>query len=246
MDAMQKKIISQVEERMIQCIKKDLGGSRKKRSHRRSSNEEEEEEEDDDEEEEEEEKSGDDDDDEEDDDGEKEQTGKKKRSRKGSTTVTVVARDNQDSATWPEIPAWAMSVSLNPNPRTIADIAREWNMGFNHGITISALEKKYKSKWRQKKTAMGQNISRMKIIMEALETQGGNKDKAIVRMQNELYNYFEATTEEEKNRCHVKKCIWSGEKNYVDQVLRPRRVGYKARQTALVERAGKRQKKVAV
>ena len=72
--------------------------------------------------------------------------------------------------------------------------------------------------------------------------KGGNEDKAIVRMQNELYNYFEATTEEEKNRCHVKKCIWSGEKNYVDQVLRPRRVGYKARQTALVERAGKRQK----
>lgn len=229
MDAMQKKMTSSLGDKISQCIKRELDRRKLKRSRTRSSDVEEEDDKDDE-----------DDEDNEDDDADA--AAAADNDDDGSTTVTVVAQDNQDIATWPESPTWAMSVKLNPNPQTIADVVREWKTGFNHGPSILGLKKKYKSKWCKKKAAMGQNISRMKIIMEALKTQGGNEDEAIVRMQNELYNFFEATTEEEKNQCHVKKCIWSGKKNYVDDMLRPCRVGYTARQTALVERAGKRQK----
>ena len=108
------------------------------------------------------------------------------------------------------------------------------------GPPLGKLEKKYSHRWRKGKTNMGQEINRRRIIMDALERyerDDGEDELPWQAMQEDLYSFFSATTEDEKVGLHQKKFI----KNYVDKKLRKERTGFAAR--SVLKSAARRKEK---
>jgi hypothetical protein len=128
---------------------------------------------------------------------------------------------------------------IQPKPTTIKEVHDEWEIGWNENPPLGTLEEKYpRGKWRTKRTALGQEIGRRRIIMTALhnaavERHCQSNDSGdititngdIDQLQQEVYVHKNATTEDEKSKARSYAAL----RSFVDKVLRPKQEGHSVR-----------------
>ena len=141
--------------------------------------------------------------------------------------------DKNDPATWPDSPEWVSELRL-VNAVSLIDLYDEWNYGYMKWPPLRLLEDIYPPRgnsWRKNRSsAFNANVRYRKIINEFMATPE-ERDALL----EEFYLWFEQQvppvprdSQEVKGFTPIRK--------FLDNVLRPKRVGYEGRQNEMKKR----------